>query len=92
LKNRPLDFGIDYDKLSSLTENYVTGDIELLVNEAAKEAMLSNQRISMEILEHTIKIQQPTISKNEIDKYKDIKDQMEGKIANKKNNIPRVGF
>jgi len=93
LKNKPLDFGIDYDKLSNLTENYVTGDIELLSNEAAKKAMLNKQRISMEILEFTIKNQRPTVSFTELKKFENIKQQIElGLDLKAKKEIPRVGF
>lgn len=38
LKNRPLDFGIDYEKLSTLTANYVSSDVEFLVNESSRLA------------------------------------------------------
>lgn len=77
LKNKPLDLGIDYDKLSNLTVNYVTGDIELLINEAAKKAMISKQRITMQILEETIKNQKPTVSITELKKYEEIRRKIE---------------
>ena len=40
LKNRKaLDFGIDYVKLAQLTENYVSADIQLIVDDAARQAL-----------------------------------------------------
>ena len=39
LKSRPIDFGIDYEKLSKLTESYVAADIELIVNDASRNAL-----------------------------------------------------
>ena len=41
LKNRPLDFGIDYNILATLTENYVSGDIRFIVDEASRLAIKS---------------------------------------------------
>lgn len=77
LKPRPLDFGIDYDKLSNLTENYVSADIELLVNEASRKALKDKTRISMAILEQIIKITKPTVSIAELNKYKTLKVKMD---------------
>lgn len=89
LKNRPLDFGIDYDRLSNLTENYVSGDIKLIVDEASRKVIRDKtKRISMEVLEFVIKNQRPTISLDVLQKYEKIKMQMEGK----KDERPRVGF
>ena len=31
LKSRPYDFGLDYEKLAQLTENYVSADLEMIV-------------------------------------------------------------
>lgn len=50
LKNRPLDFGIDYDRLANLTENYISADItELIIPDAARLALKTKARISMKI-------------------------------------------
>jgi transitional endoplasmic reticulum ATPase len=77
LKSRPLDFGIDYDKLAKLTENYVSADIEFLVNEASRKALKEKARISMDILEQTIKTTKPTVSLTELNKYKALKLKMD---------------
>ncbi len=92
LKNRPLDFGIDYNRLSSLTEHYVSADIELLVNEASRSALKTRSRISMDILEQVIKNTKPTVSLLELKKYEEMKAKMDGE-----NNVPRgersrIGF
>ena len=61
LKKRPLDFGIVYEKLARLTENYVASDIKMLTDEAAKKTLKEKgKRITMETLEFTIKNQKPT--------------------------------
>jgi len=69
LKGRPLDFGIDYDQLSSITENYVSADIELLVNEASRLALKRKTRISMAILTEVIKNTKPSVPLQELKKY-----------------------
>lgn len=81
-----LDFGIDYDKLGQLTENYVSADIELLVNEASRKALKDKSRISMETLEYTIKNNKPTVNLSELKKYETLKAIMESgeDVSNKK--------
>lgn len=89
LKNRPLDFGIDYEKLATLTENYVSGDIKLIVDEASRKTIREHsKRITMATLEFIIKNQRPTISLDILHKYEKIKNEMEGKKEERR----RVGF
>jgi transitional endoplasmic reticulum ATPase len=87
LQNRPLDFGVDYSRLSTLTENYVSSDIEFLVNESSKVALKSKTRISMDIIETVIKNTKPSISIAELKKFEDIKAKMDGMSEQKKSNI-----
>ncbi|MFC4232660.1 AAA family ATPase [Parasediminibacterium paludis] len=84
-----LDFGIDYDKLGQLTENFVSADIELLVNEASRKALKDKSRISMETLEYTIKNNKPTVNLSELKKYETLKTVMESgeDVFNKRNPI-----
>jgi transitional endoplasmic reticulum ATPase len=91
LKNRPLDFGIDYEKLASDTENYVSGDIKLLIDEASRKVIREKtKRITMETLEIVIKNQRPTISIDILKKYEDIKAEMEG--TKRPNERRPIGF
>ena len=92
LKNRPLDFGIDYDQLSKLTEHYVSADIELLVNEASRLALKNKTRISMVILTEVIKNNKPSVPLQELKKYELIKAKMDGENIDQKNERPRIGF
>ncbi|MEI2822812.1 MAG: AAA family ATPase [Chitinophagaceae bacterium] len=93
LKNRKkvLDFGIDYDRLSNLTENYVSSDIEAIVNEATSIAMADDSRITMNLLENVIKSFNP-FPKEELRKYQMIKAKMDGENIEHKNERPRIGF
>lgn len=92
LKNRPLDFGMDYDQLSRLTEHYVSADIELLVNEASRLALKNKTRISMAILTEVIKNIKPSVPLQELKKYELIKAKMDGENIEQKNERPRIGF
>jgi transitional endoplasmic reticulum ATPase len=93
LKSRPLDFGIDYNKLATLTENYVSSDIkDLIVDGASRQALKMKSRISMSILEEVISNTKPSVPLQELKKYELMKAKMDGVIIEKKNDRPRVGF
>lgn len=93
LKNRPLDFGLDYDRLAKLTENYISADItELIVPDAARLALKTKSRISMKILEEVIKNTKPSVPLHELKKYEVIKAKMDGENIEQKNERPRIGF
>ena len=93
LKSRPLDLGIDYDKLARMTENYVSSDIkDLIVDEASRQALKLKSRISMSILESVIQITRPSVSLQELKKYDLIKSKIEGQPPAPKNERTPVGF
>lgn len=91
LKSRPYDFGLDYDKLSNLTDNFVSADIEMIVNDASRIALRQKSRITMKILEDVIQSTKPSLSSAELSKYLAIKSKMEGDGPISKPR-PRVGF
>jgi transitional endoplasmic reticulum ATPase len=78
LKSRPIDFGIDYDKLSKLTLNYVSSDINLICDETSRQALKGKTRIKMNMLEEVIKKTPSSISKQELDRYEKIRRKMNG--------------
>jgi transitional endoplasmic reticulum ATPase len=97
LKDRPLEFCINYEKLAKLTDNYVSGDIKLIVDEASQRAINAfdegerdNDRITMSDLEYIIKNQRPTISLEVLKKHELIKAKMNG--VNISNKPPKIGF
>jgi len=87
-----LDFGFDYEKLSNLTEHFVSSDIEFIINEATSIAMTNNSRITMSLLEEVIKNTKPSVPLNELKKYELIKAKMDGKNISQQNERPRIGF
>jgi transitional endoplasmic reticulum ATPase len=91
LKDRPYDFGLDYDKLANLTENYVSSDIEMIVNDASRKALIAKSKITMAILEATIAKTKSSLTAQDIEKYNKIKAQIEGDGEPGKTRR-RVGF
>lgn len=93
LKSRPIDFGIDYDYLSNLTEHYVSSDIkDLIIDEASRQALKAKSRITMQILELVIKNTKPSVPLHELQKYEVIKAKMDGVSIEMNNERPRIGF
>ena len=95
LKGRPLDFGLDYIKLAEITENYVSADIEYLVNEASRHAMVSKSRITMEVLKHTIEKSSPSVPLKELKKYELIRASLNSENSEKTekdSERKRIGF
>lgn len=95
LKGRPLDFGLDYNKLAELTENYVSADIEYLVNEASRNAMVTKSRITMEILKSTIDSSSPSVPLKELKKYELIRASLNSDNSDKSekdSERKRIGF
>ena len=92
LEKRPYDFGLDYQLLAQMTKNYVSADIQLIVNDASRQALKQQCKITMSILESTIKNTRPSLSVNELNKYERIRAMMNGEAASKTKDRPRIGF
>ena len=61
LKDRYTDFGIDYGMLATMTDGYVSSDIRYLVDEAARMALAAGDKITMAMLEESIKTHSSSI-------------------------------
>lgn len=93
LEKRPYDFGLDYQQLADLTKNYVSADIQLIVNNASRCALRKHSKITMEILKSTILNTQPSLSADELQKYESLRAAMDGEQAKKPKDKPRrIGF
>lgn len=92
LKTRPCDFGLDYNQLAELTQGYVSADIQVIVNDAARSALRQQSRITMEILKSTISTVRPSLNAAELSKYERIRASIEGEEPCKPKERPRVGF
>lgn len=91
LKSRPYDFGLDYDALADLTENYVSADIRLIINKASLNALHQKSKITMDLLRAAIADTRPSLDANELSKYERIRAEMKGEQMSDK-RPPRVGF
>ena len=93
LVKRPCDFGLDYERLSELTEGYVSADIQLIVNDAARNALNLHTKITMDLLIESIQRTRPSLNAEEMERYENIRAIMAGeKTRNGKKGHPRIGF
>lgn len=91
LSKRRVELGIDYDKLASMTENYVSADIQLVIDQAARKTFKNKEsHITMNVLCDTIKSTRPTVSLEQIKKHEAIRDAFQNE--DKQNSRPRIGF
>lgn len=92
LEKRPYDFGLDYQQLADMTQNYVSADIQLIVNDASRNALRQHSKITMEILKAAITNTTPSLSNKELRKYERIRAMMNGEEMKKSDDRPRIGF
>lgn len=92
LNKRPYDFGLDYHQLADMTQGYVSADIQLIVNDASRNALRQHSRITMELLKVAITNTAPSLSNNELRKYERIRAMMNGEEMKKSDDRPRIGF
>ncbi len=92
LEKRPYDFGLDYHQLANMTQGYVSADIQLIVNDASRNALRQHSKITMELLKAAISNTTPSLSENELRKYERIRAMMNGEEVKKANDRPRIGF
>lgn len=91
LSKRCYDFGIDYDKLASLTQNYISADISLVVDNAARLAFRRKiGKITMALLEEAITETKPSLTLEQIKRHEIIRDKFNG--VNQNNDRPKIGF
>jgi transitional endoplasmic reticulum ATPase len=70
LAGRPYAKDIDFEKLAQMTENYVSSDIELIVTESARLAVMQDKNmIDEEMLAESVRKFTPSISPDEIKYY-----------------------
>lgn len=70
LKGRKIDFGIDCERLASLTNGYVSSDIRFIVDEAARAALVKGECITMTLLEESIRSHPSSIKPHEPEKHR----------------------
>ncbi len=86
LKSRPVDLAVDYEKLSTLTENFVSSDIKFLIDEASKVARKTKGRITMQIFQKVIAENKPSVTLKEIREYEALKKKWDDERGGKDDN------
>jgi transitional endoplasmic reticulum ATPase len=89
LNGRPCE-DIDAERLAVLTDGFIASDIAYIVNDAAMGAAFSDKPISQQMLEDTISSVHPSISKEVIASYENLRDKMED--VDQRNKRPKIGF
>ncbi len=89
LKDRPCD-EIDSNALAEKADGYVASDIAYVVNEAATIAAFNHENITQELLIKTIEGIKPSISKELLKEYEEMRNKMEG--ISRTNALPRIGY
>lgn len=90
LQGRPCG-EIDAERLSELSEGYIASDIAYVVNDAAMTAAFTDQLISEEILETAVKNTHPSLRKETLNTFEEIRCRMEG-IERRNLDRPKIGF
>lgn len=92
ISKRKYDFGIDYDKLADMTENYISADISLVIDTAARLAFRRKiDKITMALLEEAIMGTKPSLTMEQIRQHEAIRDRFMGLSIQKEKNRP-IGF
>ena len=90
LKNRPISTDIDYKYLSDKTEGFLTSDISAIVNETARIAFREKTVISMQMLKDVLKTRVPSLSKDAVKEYEQLREKFENQRKEKERK--RIGF
>ena len=91
ITKRKYDFGIDYDKLADLTENYISADISLVIDTAARLAFRRKiGKITMALLEEAIANTKASLTPEQIKRHENIRDLFNGNKP--KNERRKIGF
>lgn len=78
LKGRPYqEGGIDFDKLSEMSDGFIASDIAYVVNDAAMIAAYTDQDITEELLETSVKNTHPSLRDSTLEIYDNIRSKME---------------
>lgn len=87
LNNRPCEFGIKYNLLAELTENYVSSDIKLICDEAARLALKNDSKIKFEMIEQCIWKIKPSLTIDQLQEFEDKSIDAQEEINKKRNTI-----
>ena len=87
LKGRPLASDVNYTRLASLTQNYVSSDIAYIVNEAATLAAEQDMEIDQHLLEETIRRNKPSVSPQQIREYEALREKLSNEMTKERRSV-----
>lgn len=91
LSKRRCDLGINYEKLANLTENYISADIKMIVDNAARLTFRRKlDKITQSTLEEVIVNSKPSITIDVIKRHETIRDRFMGISTQPERK--RIGF
>ena len=91
IKDRPYNPAeIDFEKLGSMTENYIASDIAFIVNDAAMVAAFGDRDITQQLLEQSINNNRASLTPGVIADYESLRSKMDG--VERRDCTPRIGF
>ena len=92
LQGRPYNESkIDADKLSELSDGFIASDIAYVVNDAAMIAAFTDQEITEDLLETSVKNTHPSLRADTLQIYDDIKRKMDN-TERRNMSRRRIGF
>ena len=78
LQGRPVESSINYDLLADLTQNYVSSDIELIIEDSARMAIKNDLvQITEEVIKKCIAKNIPSITKQDIDYFNSLQESID---------------
>ena len=92
LEGRPYE-GVDADELAKMSDGYVSSDIAFVVNDAAMTAAFLDKPITQESLVTSLRNIRPSIRKELLLQYEQMREQMEGvECSNRRNYIGFIQY
>lgn len=92
ITRRKHDFGIDFERLADMTENYISADISLVIDTAARLAFRRGiGKITMALLEEAIANTKPSLTMEQIRNHENIRDRFMGEPTQKERDAT-IGF
>ena len=78
--------------VSELSDGFIASDIAYVVNDAAMIAAFTDQPITQALLEETIRNTHPSLRKDTLKVFDEIRQKMEGVERSNLNERPKIGF
>ena len=91
LKNRLVSDAIDFEVLAQMTNGFISADIKLIVDKAARFVFRNNnENITQKVLEDVIANSKPSLSEKSLKEHESIRQAFENEVTEKKRRP--IGF